>query len=59
MIKINFSNKETVEISQELENGNINVDVLDGEGNLDYYYTVKPHELVKILNNYQLENNRI
>lgn len=59
MIKLNVNNRMSIEISQEFEDRKINVDVLNSNGKLDYYYTISPEDMVMLLNEYQYKNNII
>lgn len=58
MIKLNINNQGLIEISQEVADGNINIDVLDSKGKVDYYYTVTAEEMVSLLNYYQYKTNK-
>lgn len=53
MIKLNINNQQSIEISQEVVDGKINVDVLDLNGEVDYFYEIEAGELVMLLNYYQ------
>ena len=57
MIKLNKLDGGTIEITQQESNKEINVDVLDAMGNVNYFYTIPADELIKLLNQYQNENN--
>lgn len=57
MIKLNKVDGGTIEITQQESNKEINVDVLDKIGNVDYFYTISSDDLVVLLNQYQNENN--
>jgi hypothetical protein len=59
MIKLNINNGRSIEVTQEVEDGRINVEILDSSGEVDYYYEIKPEELVAILNEYQYQRGII
>lgn len=59
MIKLNINNGRSIEITQEVEDGKINVDVLDSNDEVDYYYTITADELVTMLNEYQYQKGII
>ena len=37
MIKLEVNNNRSIELTQEKSDGNINVDVLESNGNVDYF----------------------
>lgn len=59
MIKLNINNQQSIEISQEVVDGKINVDVLDPNGEVDYFYEIEAGELVMLLNYFQACKNGI
>ena len=58
MIKFNTNNKTSIEVTQATPDGKINVDVLDSKGEVDYYYTITPADMVMLLNYYQHQKDR-
>lgn len=52
----NKSEKTVYEISQDVENEKINIDVIKN-GSVDYYYEIEASELLKIFLNYEIKNN--
>lgn len=57
MIKINVNNGRTIELSKSDRDTVINVDVLDNNGEVDYYYVITEGELVTMLNEFVFNNN--
>ena len=53
MIKLEVNNGRSIELTQERSDGNINVDVLESNGDVDYYYTITPADMTMLLNYYQ------
>lgn len=53
MIKLEINNNRNIEISQQISDGKINVDVLDSNGEVEYYYTITAGEMVMLLNYFQ------
>lgn len=58
MIQLKINNQRSIEITQEIADGRINVDVLDSKGEVDYYYTIAPEELTMLLNYYQHQKDQ-
>lgn len=54
MIKI-----KNIEITQEMPDTNINIDVLDSVGNVEYTYYVPKEKIITFLKEYEKENNII
>ena len=44
MIKLEVNNGRSIELTQEKPDGNINVDVLYHNGEVDYFYTITAGE---------------
>lgn len=58
MIKIYVNNNRTIELSKPTVRGTLlNVDVLDSNGEVDYYYVISESEIVTLLNQFEKENN--
>lgn len=57
MIKINVNNGRAIELSKSDRDTVINVDVLDSNGDLDYYYVITEAEMVTMLNEFERLNN--
>ena len=58
MIKIHVNNNRTIELSKPTVRGVLlNVDVLDSNGEVDYYYVISESEIVTLLNQFEKENN--
>lgn len=58
MIKIEVNNGRTIELSKSTKRGSVlNVDVIDSNGDLDYYYVISEAEIVSLLNQYVREHN--
>ena len=53
MIKLEVNNNRAIELTQQNPDGNINVDVLESNGEVDYYYTITPADMTMLLNYYQ------
>lgn len=58
MIKLNINNNGKIEISQEITDGKINVDVIDSKGEVDYFYEIPAGDMVMLLNYYQYKKDR-
>lgn len=58
MIKLNVNNRRSIELTQEVADGRINVDVLDSKGEVDYFYTITAAELTMLLNYYQYQKDQ-
>ena len=58
MIKLEVNNKRTIHVTQEKSDGNINVDIIDSKGEVDYYYTITPGDMTMLLNYYQYKKDR-
>ncbi len=58
MIRLNVNNKRTIEISQEKEDGKINIDVIDSKGEVDYYYNITAGDFTMLLNYYQHQKDK-
>lgn len=58
MISLNINNKCMIEITQEKVDGLINVDVINADGTVDYYYTITAGDMVMLLNYYQYKKDR-
>ena len=57
MIKLEVNNGRSIELTQEKLDGNINVDVLDSNGEVDYYYTITAGDMTMLLNYYQYQTD--
>lgn len=57
MIKLEVNNDRSIELTQEKPDGNINVDVLDSNGEVDYFYTITAGEMTMLLNYYQYQTD--
>ena len=57
MIKIHVNNGRTIELSKAERGTLINVDVIDSNGEGDYYYVITEAEMVTLLNQFEYENN--
>lgn len=57
MIKIYVNNGRAIELSKPERGTLINVDVIDSNGELDYYYVITEAEMVTLLNQFEYENN--
>lgn len=57
MIKIYVNNKRTIELSKTQRGTLIKVDVIDSNGEVDYYYGITEAEMVELLNKFERENN--
>lgn len=57
MIKIHVNNNRTIELSKTERGTLINVDVIDSNGEVDYYYVITEAEMVTLLNQFEYENN--
>lgn len=53
MIKLEVNNGRSIELTQEKTDGNINIDVLESNGEVDYYYTISAGQMTMLLNYYQ------
>ena len=53
MIKLEVNNNRAIELTQQNPDGNINVDVLDSNREVDYFYTITAGDLTMLLNYYQ------
>ncbi|MGJ0846590.1 hypothetical protein ACR77J_07870 [Tissierella praeacuta] len=53
MIKLNVNNKRVIEVSQEVTDGNINVDIIDSKGEVENFYTITAADMTMLLNYYQ------
>lgn len=58
MIKLNVNNKRSIEMMQEVEDGKINIDILDSNGEVDYYYSITAGDMVMLLNYYQHQKDK-
>ncbi len=58
MIKLEVNNRRVIEITQEISDGNINVDVIGSKGNIDYFYTITHGDMTMLLNYYQYKTDR-
>ena len=57
MIKLEIDNGRSVELTQGKPYGDINVDVLDSNGEVDYFYTITPADMTMLLNYYQYQKD--
>ena len=57
MIKIYVNNKRTIELSKTQRGTIIKVDVIDSNGEVDYYYGITEAQMVELLNKFERENN--
>lgn len=57
MINLYVNNKRTIELSKTERGTLINVDVLDSNGDLDYYYVITEADMVELLKKFERENN--
>ena len=57
MINLNVNNNINIEISQERADGKINVNVLDSNGEVDYFYEISSGDMVMLLNYYQSQKD--
>lgn len=57
MIKLEVNNGRSIELTQEKPDGNINVDVLDHNGEVDYFYTITAGDMTMLLNYYQYQTD--
>ena len=57
MIELEVNNGRSVELMQGKPDGDINVDVLDSNGEVDYFYTITAGDMVMLLNYYQYQKN--
>lgn len=57
MINLYVNNKKTIELSKTERGTLINVDVLDSNGDLDYYYVITEADMVELLKKFERENN--
>ena len=55
MIKLEVNNNRAIELTQQKPDGIINVDVLESNGEVDYYYTITPADMTMLLNYYQYQ----
>ena len=58
MIKLNVNNKRSIGITQEQEDGEMNVDVLDSKGEVEYYYKISAGDMTMLLNYYQNQKDK-
>ncbi len=58
MIKLKVNNNRSIEITQEVEDGKIYVDVLESNGDLDYQYSISAGDMVMLLNYYQYQKDK-
>lgn len=58
MIKLNVNNKRSIEITQEIEDGNINVDTIDSNGEVESFITISAGDMTILLNYYQYKKGR-
>ena len=57
MIKLEINNNRAIELTQEKSDGNINVDILDSNGEVDYYYSITAGDMTMLLNYYQYQKD--
>lgn len=57
MINLYVNNKRTIELSKTERGTLINVDVLNSNGDLDYYYVITEADMVELLKKFERENN--
>lgn len=57
MIKLKVNNNRSIELTQQKSDGNINVDVLESNGEVDYYYTISAGDMTMLLNYYQYQKD--
>lgn len=57
MIKIYVNNKRKIELSKTQRGTIIKVDVIDSNGEVDYYYGITEAQMVELLNKFERENN--
>lgn len=57
MIKLKVNNNRIIELTQQNPDGEINIDVLDSNNEVDYYYTITPADMTMLLNYYQYQTN--
>jgi len=53
MIKLKVNNQMSIEITQQKEDNSINVDMINSDGSLDYWYTISAGDMVMLLNYYK------
>ena len=58
MIKLNVNNEMTMELIQEI-NGEINVDVVSADGEVEYTFFISQEDMIIMINEYQHKNNII
>ena len=57
MIKLEVNNNRSIELTQQNPDGDINVDVLDSNGEVDYFYTITAGDMTMLLNYYQYQKD--
>ena len=57
MIRLEVNNNRAIELTQGKPDGDINVDVLDSNGEVDYYYSITPADMTMLLNYYQYQKD--
>ena len=57
MIKLEIDNGRSIELTQGKPDGDINVDVLDSNGEVDYFYTITAADMTMLLNYYQYQKD--
>lgn len=59
MIEFDYKEEQSVIISQSYVGEAVDVEVLDEFGNVDYYFKIPQKDFVKMLDEYQKNNNII
>lgn len=57
MIKLEIDNGRSIELTQGKPDGEINIDVLDSNGEVDYFYTITAGDMVILLNYHNYQKN--
>jgi len=57
MIRLEVNNNRAIELTQGKPDGDINVDVLDSNGEVDYYYSITAGDMTMLLNYYQYQKD--
>lgn len=59
MMELKLGKNMTMELTQQGDFGDINVDVCDNHGDIEYCFEIPASELIELLNEYQRKNGII
>lgn len=57
MIRFDYKEEKSLSISQEFAGDNIDVEISDMNDEVEYSFSVTQEDFIKLIDNYQKENN--